>query len=82
MVSVHVTLQVEVASELSGAALPGAQELPLLPRMDTPLVLVQEPGIIKQLFAPVTWHLGCRDRFLQLKAALNTYIQPITFNLP
>lgn len=47
MVSMHVTLQVEEASELFVAALLGAQEFPLLPRMDTQLMLVQEPGIIK-----------------------------------
>lgn len=71
MVSTHVTLQVEVASELFVAALLGALEFPPL-RMDTQLMLVQEPGVIKQLFAPTARHLICRERFLQAEAALHT----------
>lgn len=63
MVSVHVTLQVEAARELFVAALLGAQELPLLPGVDAQLVLVQEPGVVKQLLAPFARHLGCRDRY-------------------
>lgn len=71
VVSMHVTLQVEVLSELFLAARLGAQELFLLPRMDTQLMPAQEPGVIKQLFALATRHLGCRNRILQLKAGLN-----------
>lgn len=59
VVSVDVALQVEAARELSAAALPGARELPLLPRVDAQLVLVQEPGVVEQLLALVAWQLGC-----------------------
>lgn len=58
MVSKYVTLQVEATSELSIAAFSGARQLLLLlPRVDMQLMLVQEPGVVKQLFALSAWHL-------------------------
>lgn len=57
MVSQYVTLQVEAASEPFITLFSGAQQLPLLPRVDTHLMLAQEPGIAKQLFALSTRHL-------------------------
>lgn len=62
MVSMYVTVQVEAESELFVAPFLGAQELLLCPRMDTQLVLAQEPGVIKQLLTPCARHLGCRDK--------------------
>lgn len=80
MVAVHVTLQVEAASELFVAALLGAQEFPLLPRMDAQLVLVQEPGVTERLLAPAARHLGCRDRLKQVSALQSR--PPEVFRLP
>lgn len=62
VVSVHVALQVEAAGEAFGAALLGAQELPLLPRVGAQVVLVQEPAVAEELCAASTRHLGCRDK--------------------
>lgn len=67
VVSVNVALQVEAARELFAAALPGARELPLLPRVDAQLVLVQEPGVVEQLLALVARQLGCRGELYRLK---------------
>lgn len=63
MVSIYVTVQVEAESELFVAPFLGAQEPSLCPRMDTQLVLAQEPGVIKQLLTQSARHLGCRDKW-------------------
>lgn len=57
MVSQYMTLQVKATSEFLAAAFFGAQQHLLLPRVDMQLVLVQEPGVVKLLFALSTWHL-------------------------
>lgn len=57
MVSQYMTLQVEATSELFITPFPGARQLLSLPRVDTQLMLVQEPGIVKLLFALSTRHL-------------------------
>lgn len=57
MVSQYVTLQIEATSENFITPFSGTHQLPLLPRVDTQLMLAQEPGIAKQLFAFSTRHL-------------------------
>lgn len=57
MVSQNVTLQVEATGELFTAPFSGARQLPPLPRVDTQLMLAQEPGVVEQLFALSTRHL-------------------------
>ncbi len=57
MVSQYVTLQVEATGELFITPFSGAQEFPLLPGVDALLMLVQEPGVVKELFARSTRHL-------------------------
>lgn len=67
MVSLYVTVQVEAVGELFVAPFLGAQKLSPLIKMDAQLVLVHEPGVIKQLFTPLARHLGCRDKLAHLK---------------
>lgn len=58
MVSQYVTLQIEATRENFITPFSGTHQLPLLPsRVDTQLMLAQEPGIAKQLFAFSTRHL-------------------------
>ncbi len=57
VVTQNVTLQVEATSEFFSTPFSGARQLLPLPRVDTQLMLVQEPGVVKQLFARSTWHL-------------------------
>lgn len=66
MVSQYVTLQVEATGEPFITPFSGAQQLSRLPRVDTQLMLVQEPGIVKQLFALSTWHPGYKDKLSHL----------------
>lgn len=62
MVCQNVTLQIEATSELLIASFSGAWQLPLLPRVDTQLMLVQKPSIVKQLFALSTRHLDWEQK--------------------
>lgn len=73
MVSQYVTLQVEATSEFLVAAFFGARQHPLLPRVGTQLVLVQEPGVVKLLFALSTWHLDW-------EALKNTFVTQLMSN--
>lgn len=67
MVSLYVTIQVEAVGELFVATFLGAQKLSPLTKVDTQLMLVHEPGVIKQLLTPLAWHLGCRDKLAHLQ---------------
>lgn len=71
MVSQYVILQIEAMCELTLAPLFRAQKLSLFTRVDVQLVLVQEPGVVKQLFAASTWHLGYKNE-LSIKQRLNS----------
>lgn len=57
MVSQYVILQVEATSKLFATPFSGALKHPPLPRVDAQLMLAQEPGIVKLLFARSTWQL-------------------------
>lgn len=61
VLSQYVTLQVEAAAELFIAPFSGAQQLSLYPTVDTQLMQAQEPGVVKQLFALSTRHLGYKQ---------------------
>lgn len=67
MVSLYVTLQVEAVGELFVAPFLGAQKLSPLTKVDAQLVLVHEPGVIKQLLTPLARHLGCREKLAHFK---------------
>lgn len=67
VVSLYVTVQVEAVGELFVAPFLGAQKLSPLTKVDAQLVLVHEPGVIKQLLTPLARHLGCRDKLAHLK---------------
>lgn len=67
MVSLYVTVQVEAVGELFVAPFLGAEKLSPLTKVDAQLVLVHEPGVIKQLLTPLARHLGWRDKLAHLK---------------
>lgn len=57
MVSQHVALQVEAASELFLTTFFGARKCSLFPGVDTKLMQAKEPEVAEQLVAVSTQHL-------------------------
>lgn len=57
VVAEHVVLETEATGELFVTAFPGARQHPPFPGVDTQLMLVQVPGVVKALLALSAQHL-------------------------
>lgn len=66
MVSQDMTLQVEETTELPVTPISGARQLSLLSWVDAQLMLVQEPGVVEQLFTLSARHLDYGDKLSNL----------------